>query len=160
MLYGRVISGALDGPIRRPRISGETKLSDGKLIKPGPNGWTAALLDVCGFVEAVEDRPALGTDEVYDSFSDVLEAGVPTRRWTKRLKTAEELAAEADAADREAKLTQVGTAVATLRTWAEDARATTVTTANTVVVLQTIVDRLGVFFDRFADLIEGQRIDG
>lgn len=45
-------------------------------------------------------------------------------------------------------------AIATLRQWAIDARAVTVTQQNAVAVLQTIVNRLATFFDNFADLLE------
>jgi hypothetical protein len=45
-------------------------------------------------------------------------------------------------------------AIGTLRQWAKDADAVTVTQGNAVQVLQVVVDRLGVFFDRFADLLE------
>jgi hypothetical protein len=55
---------------------------------------------------------------------------------------------------RQAKVAAVDQAVTALRSWAEDARNTTVTTGNHETVTQTVVDRLGVFFDRFADLIE------
>jgi hypothetical protein len=58
--------------------------------------------------------------------------------------------------DKEEKATAVEQAVANLRTWAEDARNTTVTGANNDTVTQTVVDRLGTFFDRFADLIESR----
>ena len=51
------------------------------------------------------------------------------------------------------RLTQ---AIATLRQWADDAEATTATQGNAVQVLNVVVDRLGVFFDRFADLLEQQ----
>ena len=54
------------------------------------------------------------------------------------------------------KRTNVEQAVSTLRSWAEDARNTTVTGANNDTVTQTVVDRLGTFFDRFADLIESR----
>ena len=45
------------------------------------------------------------------------------------------------------------TAIATLRQWAADARNTTVTSGNAVAVLGVVVQRLGTFFDRFADLL-------
>jgi hypothetical protein len=48
-------------------------------------------------------------------------------------------------------------AIATLRDWANQSRATTVTSGNAVATLQTVVNRLGTFFDRFADLLEVQR---
>ncbi len=54
----------------------------------------------------------------------------------------------------EVKRQNVKNAVATLRSWAEDARNTTVTGANNDAVTQQVVDRLGTFFDRFADLVE------
>lgn len=59
-----------------------------------------------------------------------------------------ETAAETDRRDR------LAAAAATLRSWAEDARATDVTRDNAVQVLDVVVDRLGVFFDRFADLLD------
>lgn len=47
-------------------------------------------------------------------------------------------------------------AVATLRTWSSQASGTTVTSGNAVATLQTVVTRLGIFFDRFADLLDHQ----
>jgi len=44
-------------------------------------------------------------------------------------------------------------AVVTLRQWATDAQAVTVTAGNAVQTLQIVVGRLGIFFDRFADLL-------
>ena len=52
------------------------------------------------------------------------------------------------------KRSNVDQAVATLRQWAIDAENTTVTNGNNTTVTQIMMDRLGVFFDRFADLIE------
>jgi hypothetical protein len=83
--------------------------------------------------------------------------------WQVIALTAEEIAARAaataDAADRTAKRTSVGQSVATLRQWATEARATTVTNTNDAAVTQTMVNRLAVFFDRFADLIHAQELD-
>lgn len=56
------------------------------------------------------------------------------------------------------KLADLGAAVATLRTWSSQAKATTVTTQNAVPTLQTVVTRLGTFFDHFANLLEAQNI--
>ena len=58
--------------------------------------------------------------------------------------------------DLDQKRTNVEQAVDTLRSWAEDARSTNVTNGNNNTVTQVVVDRLGVFFDRFADLIESR----
>lgn len=44
-------------------------------------------------------------------------------------------------------------AISVLRQWADDAQSTTVTSGNAVAVLTVVVGRLGVFFDRFADLL-------
>ena len=70
-----------------------------------------------------------------------------------------ELAAVADEQDRAGKRVNVANAVSTLRDWATQAAGVTVTSGNAVATLQTMVDRMGTFFDRFADLIEGQRWD-
>lgn len=43
--------------------------------------------------------------------------------------------------------------IKTLRQWATQAQNTTVTNGNAVATLQIVVDRLGLFFDRFADLL-------
>ncbi len=58
----------------------------------------------------------------------------------------------------EAKGTAVDNAVSTLRQWALDAEGTTVSNGNNTAVTQTMVNRLGVFFDRFADLIESDKL--
>ena len=55
-----------------------------------------------------------------------------------------------------AKRTNLSGSIATLRTWADQAAGTTVTSGNAVATLQTVVTRLGVFFDHFADLLETQ----
>lgn len=68
-------------------------------------------------------------------------------------------AEELEGVARRKKLATAGGAVATLRTWATQAQGTTVTQGNAVATLQTVVNRLGVFFDRFADLLEGQYVD-
>jgi hypothetical protein len=72
-------------------------------------------------------------------------------------KSASLLAAEAAAADLAAKRTQLTNSVATLRQWADDAESTTATSGNAVAVLNTLLDRLAVFFDHFADMIESRR---
>lgn len=73
-------------------------------------------------------------------------------------------ATEAAAAARAVKLGNVKTAVPTLRSWAIDAANASNSWSgwdqsqkNTA--MKTVITRLGVFFDRFADLIEGRNID-
>lgn len=46
------------------------------------------------------------------------------------------------------------TAVATLRSWSTTAQGTTVTAGNVVAVTQVIVNNLGTFYSRFADLLQ------
>lgn len=78
---------------------------------------------------------------------------------TIRLLTQDEKDGVADAIaneERQVKATAVDNAVATLRQWAVDADGTTVTNGNNTTVTQQMVDRLGVFFDRFADLVESK----
>ncbi len=84
------------------------------------------------------------TERVADQFEHV---------WTFSQQKQDDNAAEAV---RQSKATAVDNAVATLRQWAIDADGTTVTTGNNTAVTQTMVDRLGVFFDRFADLVESK----
>jgi hypothetical protein len=62
----------------------------------------------------------------------------------------------AEAVERDQKRQRGKDAVATLRQWALDAQATTVTSGTAVATLQIVVTRLGKFFDNFADLIESQ----
>jgi hypothetical protein len=62
--------------------------------------------------------------------------------------------AEADKAEARRILEE---GIPVLRQWAEDARNTTVTQGNAVATLGVVVDRLGKFFDQFADLLETQR---
>lgn len=55
----------------------------------------------------------------------------------------------------DARRQRLATASATLRQWAANANATTVTTnAQNITVMNTVLDRLAVFFDRFADLLD------
>lgn len=49
---------------------------------------------------------------------------------------------------------RIAAAIPVLRQWANDAETTTATTQNAVAVLNVVLDRLGVFFDNFADLLE------
>ncbi len=64
-----------------------------------------------------------------------------------------------DEEDREQKGTNVSQAVATLRQWASDAAGTNVNNGNNRAVTQQLVDRVGIFFERFADLVESKRLD-
>ena len=98
-----------------------------------------------------------------------LNGAVEYRRYDSTLTLVEQRAAtpdeilrvdeQIDDEDRDTKGNNVSQAVTTLRQWASDAAGTTVTTGNQVAVLQQVVDRLGTFFDRFADLIESKRLD-
>ncbi len=84
------------------------------------------------------------TERVADQFEYV---------WTFSQQLQDDNAAEVV---RQAKADAVDNAVAALRQWAIDAAGTTVTTGNNTAVTQILVDRLGVFFDRFADLVESK----
>lgn len=57
----------------------------------------------------------------------------------------------------EARRARLDTAAATLRAWSAEAATTNVgpmTVTQHKAVTQTLVNRLGVFFDRFADLLD------
>jgi|RhiMethySRZTD1v2_1073278.scaffolds.fasta_scaffold184549_2 hypothetical protein len=84
---------------------------------------------------------------------------VMTRSWTITALTAPELAALADASSRLAKRQLVAQAIPTLRTWATQLEAVTVTSGNAVATLQSLIDRQEIFYARFADLLEAQRVD-
>ena len=70
-----------------------------------------------------------------------------------------ELDAIALAQTRFTQRTNLANAITILRSWADQAQTTTVTSGNAVTTLQTVVNRLGVFFDNFADLLEVERVD-
>ena len=84
---------------------------------------------------------------------------VLTRNWTITALTQSELDAIADIATRKAKKTLVANAIPTLRAWATQLEGVTVNAGNAVAVLQALIDRQEVFYARFADLLEAQRID-
>ena len=69
-----------------------------------------------------------------------------TETWVARPGTPSALA--------QARNDRIRAALPVLRQWASDARATTVTSGNAVATLQVVVNRLGTFFDNFADLLE------
>lgn len=99
------------------------------------------------------------TQKLSGAWVDDPQANTAVFTWSVVSLTAEEAAAAALEADRDAKRQLVAQAIPTLRQWASDARGVTVTSGNAVATLQTVVNRLGTFFDRFADLLEGTRID-
>jgi hypothetical protein len=80
-----------------------------------------------------------------------------TVNWVIVALTAQEQAEYAEQQALNTKLVNLETAIATLRQWALDAQGVTVTSGNAVAVLQQVVDRSGVFYDKFADLLETQR---
>jgi hypothetical protein len=101
-VYALVIDGELV-TVRRPRRSGETKLSDGALLRPPESGWTDSLAAVCGFVPIVDPGPPPITAlQTFDPNTVELIGGVPTIVYHVRDKTPEELAAELQAATRAA----------------------------------------------------------
>ncbi len=106
-------------------------------------------------VERIEIERLNGTVEYrrYDSTLTIVEQRAATP--DEILRVDEQI----DSDDREQKGTNVSQAVTTLRQWVSDAESTTVTKANSVATLQTVVNRLGTFFDRFADLIESRHLD-
>ena len=111
--------------------------------------------DQTGLVERVEIERLNGTVEYrrFDSTETLVETRPATPDEILRVDT------EIDEEDRAQKGDNVSQAVTTLRQWATDAQTTTVTSGNAVATLQTVVDRLGIFFDRFVDLIESRRLD-
>lgn len=91
---------------------------------------------------------------VYDTVAETA-----TYNWDYIALSQAEIDDNADEADRDTKKTNVINQIDILRQWALDAAGTTVTNGNNTVVTQQVVDRLGVFFNRFADLVEALRVD-
>lgn len=158
MTYALVIENEIQSVGRLPNSA---RRLDTRAWVMGLADASPALVAACGYFEVLDMRPE------YDPATEVLERGdvvlsdptTPVREYTIRDKTAEELAAEADAAEREAKAVQVGQAVTWLRTQADTARSVTVTNTNAVAILGAVVDNLAVFYDGFADLLEALRMD-
>jgi hypothetical protein len=121
---------------------------------------TAAELALCGWFPVVDAvQPADTATHTHARTLQVTTVnGVRTVRvvWVQRAWTADELAARTKAAAVAARNTALTNAIDTLRQWASDARGTTVTSGNAVATLQVVVNRLGVFFDRFADDLENR----
>ena len=122
--------------------------------------WVLALRDAsvelqeaCGWFAVTDTpRPPDTPTTTHDRTVELVN-NVPTVVWTERPKTQAELDAEQAAAESTVRRTDLQAAVSTLRQWSDDAEATTVTNGNNQAVTQTMVTRLGVFFDRFADLL-------
>jgi hypothetical protein len=101
-MYALVLDGVIEA-IRKPRRSGELKLSDGKLLRPPESGWTTSLAAACGFVPIVDPGPPVITPlQTFDPHTVEMIGGVPTIVYHVRDKTPEELAAEALATSRAA----------------------------------------------------------
>lgn len=145
------------------RLPGSARLVEtGQWFCPpgGLKNATTAEQEACGWFAVIDAPPTF--DEATEALErgDVeLVAGVPTRAYTKRAKTAEELAAEADDADRNTKGVTVAQAIPWLRQQAETARGVTVTSTNAVAVLGGLVKNVGQFYDHFADFLEARRFD-
>ena len=147
-IYTFSTDGTTPGPTtRRPRTSRD--LATGEWVMLNANSGTADY-ERCGWY-AITEVPRPDDDHV-KSISDA-----PfTEVWTFDQALADANAAAATAAANGVNVVQ---AVAVLRQWAADAAGTNVTNGNNTNVTQTVVDRLGVFFDRFADLIESDKLN-
>lgn len=147
MSYVRIIEGIIEGP----------EFSD--LPKPGPPDETPwedrlpisqAQAEEIGIFEVIDVlRPADTALVIFERSLELL-AGIPTVVWTQRNKTAIELKFDAD----QLKITKLLASIATLRSWANTARAATVTSGNAVATLSTVVKNLAEFYDGFADLLD------
>lgn len=152
MSHALVIDGTIVAVGRLPEAARTT--TDGRWVKVR-EGTVAEQME-CGWFAVVEaDQPA-DTASTTHARNVELVQGVPTVVWTERPKTEGEMAGEAKAAQEAEARFVLTQAVPTLRQWADQAESTTATSGNAVSVLNTTLDRLAVFFDRFADLLEMQ----
>jgi len=81
--------------------------------------------------------------------------------WSSVPLTQEELDEKADFEARKQKLQLVVTAIPTLRNWASSYQSApdATTQAEALNYVNDMKGKLGTFFDRFADLLEGQHLD-
>jgi hypothetical protein len=102
IVYALVIDGVIEA-VRNPSRHGETKLLDGKLLRPPESGWTESMAATCGFLLVVDPgAPALTPLQALDPSTVEPVAGVPTLTYHPRDKTAQELADEQLVATRSA----------------------------------------------------------
>ena len=119
---------------------------------------TAGNANSYGYYQvATVDAPASTPTTTYVEEIRPDGAGGWEQMWIARPLTQDELDWAAAMATRDTHNTALNGAIPTLRQWATDAAAVTVTTGNNTAVTQTMVDRLAIFFDRFADLLEERR---
>jgi hypothetical protein len=157
-MYALVINGTIQSVGRLPLSA--RRLDNGNWVM-GLATASPALVAACGYFAVLDMVPA------YDSATEVLERGdvflsdpsTPVVAYTIRPKTADELAADADAANRLAKGVNVGQAITWLRNQSNTAESTTATSGNAVAVLNGVLDNLAIFYDGFADLLEHLRLD-
>lgn len=160
MTYALVIDNEIQAVGRLP---GSARIVEsGRWLCP-PGGLAAASVEqqqACGWFAVTDTPPRFdAATEILVRGDVVLVEGSPVRDYTVRSKTVDEIAADADTADRDAKRASVAQAVGWLRTQAETARSTTATTQNAVPVLNGVIDNVGLFYDHFADFLEAHRFD-
>ena len=148
--YALVINGTIEAVGRLPRGAD----ADGQWIEP----LTVDNAHLAHWFPVVEVARPVSTDTDWTRTVELV-FGDPTVVWTARPWTAEELAAQADAADRLTKRVTAGQAVTWLRDQSAIAEATTATTGNVVAVVNGILDGLAIFYKHHADFIEGNRFD-
>jgi hypothetical protein len=135
--------------------SAARRLDNGNWVLGLPDA-SVELQEACGWFPLVTvDRPADTETTTFDRTVELV-AGLPTVVWTERPKTQAELDAAAAAAASSIRRLDLQAAVTTLRQWSDGAEGTVVTNGNAVATLQVVVDRLAIFFDRFADLLVEQ----
>lgn len=153
MSYARVVDGVAVEVAARFPARGWVVTND----DPPQGHWEPITDDATaarhGWFQVVSvARPADTETTTYDR-SWVLHGSQWVETWTERDKTADELARAAARAASGARRGDLRGAVRTLRDWSSQMEAHTVTQQNAVNTVQLLVDRMAVFFDRFADLI-------
>lgn len=152
MIWAQTFDGTTVDRVGRHVPSAARRLDDGRWVTGLTATTEAGLLADVGILPVVEVAPPNDPDHVYEP-AYTIDGDRAVQSWTQGADISAENAAQAD---RDAKMGNVQQAVDTLRQWAVDAAATDVTQGNAVQVLNVVVDRLGVFFDRFADLVQAR----
>lgn len=151
--YAQVTDGTITAVGGLPNAA--RRLDDGAWVL-GLRDAPTRLVEACGWLPVVDTPKPPESDTTVHTRSVELIAGTPTVMWIGRLKTADELASDAIATESAQRTVNLTSAIGTLRQWSEDAGNMAVTSGNVVATTQIVVNRLSVFFDRFADLLEQQ----